>query len=69
MDTIAEKEAPMEVHDPRDDEQPYVRWAPLALVRSGAGSVHDAHNAPVLSPTGTRALASATACRFRATGP
>lgn len=28
MDTIAEKEA-MEVHDPRDEEQPYVRWAPL----------------------------------------
>jgi hypothetical protein len=29
METIAEKEAPVEVHDPRDDEQPYVRWAPL----------------------------------------
>jgi hypothetical protein len=28
MDHIAEKELP-EVHDPRDDEQPFVRWAPL----------------------------------------
>lgn len=61
MDTIAEKqEAPMEVHDPRDDEQPYVRWAPLALVRSGAGGVHDAHHAPVLS--------RATRRRLRTTG-
>lgn len=29
MDSIQEKEAAAQVHDPRDDEQPYVRWAPL----------------------------------------
>lgn len=29
MDTTAEKQEPMEVHDTRDDEEPYVRWAPL----------------------------------------
>jgi hypothetical protein len=31
MDRIAEQEPPLEVHDPRDDEQPFVRWAPLYI--------------------------------------
>ena len=31
MGQIAEKHAPAEVHDPRDDELPYVRWAPLYI--------------------------------------
>lgn len=31
MDHTADRHEHPEVHDPRDDEQPFVRWAPLYI--------------------------------------